>query len=267
MHTLKKDVVDGICTVTFWNPPRGLMNNQMVVELNALADEIRQDDSIAVVIFQGGTNGVFIRHYDMAELVGMADALIASGIREDDPSHARARLIDVAFKKIETLPQITIAAINGYCMGGGLEFACCCDIRIANEGRYRIGLPEVKGGIFPGAGGTQRLAKVIGEAKALNLILRGLLLDPAEAKAAGIVSDVAADVVARARDIARGVQAHPGGALGAQLAKALVRGAASRSIDEGLEMERRAIVRPFRSPEIVAAMREFAEQSIDPTEL
>src|SRR5438132_14335123 len=102
--------------------------------------------------------------------------------------------------KFESTPKVVVAAINGHCLGGGFEIALCCDFRIAADGDYRIGLPEVTLGLLPGTGGTQRLPRLIGRQKALELLLRGTTLAPRDAKAAGLVDEVvpAAELQAKA---------------------------------------------------------------------
>ncbi len=180
---------DGLAIITFNNPPRGYLNQAQVAELSVHLDEVEADDAIRAVIFTGGVPGVFIRHYDVGEIQGATEAVRGSGLDKAGLMEAgkRGNPISNLFDRVDQLPKPTIAAINGFCQGGGFEFALCCDIRIAEQGDYRIGLPETNIGIFPGAGGTQRLPRVVGEARALELILRGRTVGPAEAAELGMV--------------------------------------------------------------------------------
>lgn len=224
MSLITLDIAEGIATVTFVNPPRGYLNAAQAQELEQAADELAADSRVRAVIFTGGVPGVFIRHYDVAEIVQFA-AVVRSSDLDDEALMEQARagsVVSNAFDKVDRLPKPTIAAINGYCQGGGFEFALCCDLRIAEAGNYPIGLPETNVGIFPGAGGTERLPRLIGEARAIELILRGRTVCPDEALSLGMVHEVThIPVLDRAREIAREFTVKPAGGLAA--AKALVK--------------------------------------------
>jgi len=146
---------EGLAIVTFNNPPRGYLNQAQVGELTSHMDTIEGEDAIRAVIFTGGVPGVFIRHYDVGEIQGAADAVKKSGLDAAGLMEAgkRGNAISQLFDRVDQLSKPTIAAINGYCQGGGFEFALCCDIRIAEQGDYRIGLPETNIAFFqvPGA--------------------------------------------------------------------------------------------------------------------
>ncbi len=236
---VKMDVQDNVAIVTFNNPPRGYLNQAQVGELAAHIDVIEKDDAIRAVIFTGGVPGVFIRHYDVGEIQGATDAVKNSGLDTTGLMEAgkRGNAISQLFDRVDRLSKPTIAAINGYCQGGGFEFALCCDIRIAEQGDYRIGLPETNIGIFPGAGGTQRLPRVIGEANALELILRGRTVPPTTAASMGMVHTLS---TGPALDLALGVAkdftSKPARALAD--AKALVKSATTTPLDEGCAKER-----------------------------
>jgi enoyl-CoA hydratase len=175
---------------------------------------------------------VFVRHYDVGEIIAVAERLAAAGLDEPALMAAAAAGNDVTrlFDTIDTLAKPTIAAINGFCQGGGFELALCCDLRIAEPGDYRIGLPEVNVGIFPGAGGTERLPRLVGEGGALELILRGRTVGPEEALALGLVHELApGGALARAMEIAGDLASKSPRALAE--AKALVKNRASRAVD------------------------------------
>src|SRR5216684_9059293 len=142
----------------------------------AIIEAAARDGAVRVIVITGGMPGVFIRHYDVGELSQMADAAQNAPVSALAPPKAGARppgflsLTDL----IAAVEKPVIAAINGLCMGGGFELSLACDLRIAGRDVAAIGLPETRIGIFPGGGGTQRLPRIIGEAKALEMILRGL---------------------------------------------------------------------------------------------
>ncbi|MEP0707407.1 MAG: enoyl-CoA hydratase/isomerase family protein [Parvibaculum sp.] len=227
------ETADAIAIVTFNNPPRGYMNAAQVAELRVIVDRLANDEAVRAVIFTGGVPGVFIRHYDVAEIVAVAAQIKESGSTEEKMMAAaeRGNAISAVFDKVDRMSKPTIAAINGFAQGGGFEFALCCDIRIAEKGDYRLGLPETNIGIFPGAGGTERLPRLIGEARALELILRGRTVGPNEAKELGMVHEVTTGpALERAREIAAELAAMP--AAGIAEAKALVKRSADKSLDD-----------------------------------
>lgn len=146
-----------------------------------------------------------------------------------------------------------IAAINGLCMGGGFEISLACDLRIAGRDVSAIGLPETRVGIFPGGGGTQRLPRVIGEAKALEMILRGLTVDGPGAAEIGMVHECVDDPLARALAIAAEFEGK--GAEGVAYAKRLTRAALDRPLGEGLADERASFVAVMRTASAREALR------------
>jgi enoyl-CoA hydratase len=178
--------------------------------------ELRSDTDIRVLVLTGTGRG-FIAGADIGEYDGASQAEF-----EDDQRLGRA-----TFDMLAALPQVTIAAVNGYALGGGFEVVLCCDLVLATE-RARFGLPEVKLGLLPGGGGTQRLARAAGAAFAKELVLTGRFATAAELHARGLVSTVcpADQLVDDALELARQI------ADGAPLA---VR-AAKRLIDDGLRM-------------------------------
>ena len=209
------------------------------------------DAGVRAIVITGGVPGIFIRHYDVGELTVLGDALAkAPPPREASQTGGGfGGLVDL----IAAAPKPIIAAINGLCMGGGFEITLACDIRIAASDCTAIGLPETRVGIFPGGGGTQRLPRVIGEARALEMILRGRVVGAAAALAIGLVHEVAEDCVARALEIAAEFEARP--PEGLAYAKRLTRSALDRPLSEGLSDERRSFVEVVRLPSAVSAMK------------
>ncbi len=233
MTQVSVERVGPVARVAFFNPPMGFMNRSMVKELTGIMATLETDPLVRAIVFTGALPGVFIRHYDVAEIVATAKALTSSNAGMPD---ARDLPVQSLFNAIEACSKPTIAAINGMCMGGGYELALTCDLRFAGGGDYTIGLPEIRVGIFPGAGGTQRLTRVIGQAAALDCILRGRVFSPREAAARGLVHEyVVGDVVAEAMRVAASLATRPPQALAA--IKRLVRGASTTPLAEGLEQE------------------------------
>ncbi len=228
----------GALVVTFANPPRGAMTHAGAVQTHAAVKAGVDDPAVRCIIITGGLEGVFIRHYDIGELSDASNAFAEAATPRAAPKEPREagylELVDL----IAAAPKPVIAAINGLCMGGGFELSLACDLRIASPGVEAIGLPETRVGIFPGGGGTQRLPRVVGEAKALEMILRGLVVNGEEALRLGLVHELAADPLGRALEIAAEFETR--GAEGLAYAKRLTRAALDRPLTEGLADERRS---------------------------
>ena len=248
-----------VAIVTFENPPMGYMNMEMVKELDRIVAAYEQDDNVRAIVFTGGLPNVFIRHYDVEEIIAAGDFVKSTGRSVDDIVESAAAETDISilFNRVDNCPKPTIAAINGMCMGGGFEFALCCDFRIAGPGAYTIGLPETNIGIFPGAGGTQRLPRVIGEAKALEMILRGRVAGPEEAAEIGLVHHFeTGDVLAAAVTLGKELAQKTPRSLAA--AKMLVKSATQKNLSQGLAAERAEFMRLLADdPEAMDAMKEF----------
>ncbi|MBI5289623.1 MAG: enoyl-CoA hydratase/isomerase family protein [Chloroflexi bacterium] len=181
-----------VVIATMINPPRNLLNAAMVEELHALVDGLSADADARVLVLTGGADGIFITHYDVGELSAISDlvrsraAPEASAETAEAPRQRELHALNRLSLKLAALPQPVIAAINGTAMGGGCELSLACDFRIMAR-RGVIGLPEVRVGILPGAGGTQRMTRLIGSAKALELMLLGEAVDADTAAALGLV--------------------------------------------------------------------------------
>lgn len=229
----------GAAVLRYANPPFGTMTAAGAQEMLEAFRPLAADPLVRSVIITGGLPGIFIRHYDVDELDGMGEALKDRPLppRSDNPpADGYLALTDAIF----AAPKPVVAAINGLCMGGGFELTLACDIRIASPAVEAIGLPETRIGIFPGGGGTQRLPRVVGEAKALEIILRGLTFGGEEAYRVGLVHELADDPLARALEMAAEWDAR--GAEGLAYAKRLTRAALDRPISAGLADERRSFL-------------------------
>ena len=216
----------GAAIMTYANPPFGTMTATGSQEMLEAFRPLAADPTVRSVIITGGLPGIFIRHYDVDELSVMGEQL------KDRP-----------------------------CMGGGVELTLACDLRIADPKAEAIGLPETRIGIFPGGGGTQRLPRVVGEAKALEIILRGLTFTGAEAHAIGMVHELADDPLARALEIA--AEWDGWGAEGLAYAKRLTRAALDRPVSQGLADERRGFLEVMQQ----ASARAGLETGRQPVEI
>ncbi len=250
----------GIAVIAYANPPFGTMTFAGAQEMLEAFRPLSADPAVRSIVITGGMPDIFIRHYDVGELAGIGDQLkdaAAPPPSDASPDQGYLALVDAIF----AAPKPVVAAINGLCMGGGFELTLACDLRIASPTVEAIGLPETRIGIFPGGGGTQRLPRVVGEAKALEIILRGLTFTGAEAHAIGLVHELAADPLARALEIAAEWETR--GAEGIAAAKRLTRAALDRPISEGLADERRSFLEVMRT----ASARAGLAQGLPPAQI
>jgi enoyl-CoA hydratase/carnithine racemase len=159
---------------------------------DALTDALERfadDAEVRVVIVTGGASGYFSRHFDIPALIQIAESLRASGRQWPENATYNGGFFDKAMALCKSMRKPVIAAISGTALAGAFEFALSCDLRIAEDGDYLIGLPEADLGLLPGAGGAQRLARTIGTPAALMHILMGQPLNPPEAEGKGLVHE------------------------------------------------------------------------------
>lgn len=234
---IRLDRREAVSVMFFFNPPSGTMDDQTERELLEVLERIEADESIRVVVLTGAQQGVFIRHYDVDVLEHRGRAMQERGLSFQVARPVPPSPIHVAQQRMEGSERIFIAAINGIAMGGGCEMALACDLRIAEQGDYPIGLPEVNIGLLPGAGGTQRMARLLGQARALELILLARTLTPVEAQKYGLISECCdGPVLERAMQIAQRLARSHRRALAH--VKQLVRGAALTDVQVGYANER-----------------------------
>jgi len=196
MERIRLDVEDGVALLTVDRPEvRNALDTDTVAEIHEALDRIERDDSVRVLIVTGAGEKVFVAGADIKSLLARTtkDVLVAANNR--------------LFARLADLPIPTIAAINGYALGGGLEFALACDIRIASS-NAKLGLPETGLGIIPGAGGTHRLPRIVGLGIAKEMILAGTIHDAEAAKAIGLVNRVVApgELLDEVRKLAGAIQ-------------------------------------------------------------
>jgi len=252
-----------VLIATLHNPPRNLMNAIMVRELTDLASSLEDDAETRVLVLTGESDA-FITHYDVGELVRLADRMQgAESVPGGGELHGTNRL----FLKLESLPQPVIAAINGTAMGGGCELSLACDFRLMARGPGRIGLPEVRVGILPGAGGTQRLTRLLGAAKAMKLMLLGDAVDAETAERVGLVhkacdpTQLMPEALALANELAKRPP------LSIALIKRLVHHGAGLSLEDALHLEQDAFWQTMRSPDAARLMREYLVGNVPLDEL
>jgi enoyl-CoA hydratase len=253
----------GVVTLAHANPPRQTLTAAGVAELHARLEALERDASLRVLVLAGAAEGVFIAHYEVGELAAAAEGAAkrpAPAPEANGPRRLHA--FHELCLRLERLPAVTVAALNGSAAGGGLELALACDFRLLADGPFRVGLPETSVGIIPGGGGTQRLARLLGTGRALDLILHATLLAPAEALALGVVHRVlpAERFREEARAFAQGLAERAPLALAA--AKRAIRDGAHLPLAEGLAVEQAQFERTMRSPEAAAALRAFLRGQI-----
>ena len=201
------------------------------------------------------------RHFDIPALIDIAEQIRASGRQWPDNASYHGGFFDKAMAICGTMPKPVIAAISGTALAGAFEFTLACDIRIAEDGDYLIGLPETELGLLPGASGTQRLPRTVGMAAALWHILMGKPLSPREAEARGFVHEtVKGKALDRAMEIARHLSKHP--PESAAYIKRLVRSANETPLADGLALERNLFLRLCTSDTALARMRNYDEKKI-----
>jgi len=253
MPQLSHSLDEGVATVTITNPPLATMDPDTVLELSELMPRLRQPD-VRAIVFTGGIEGYFIRHYSVVELDRSAQG-------EPAPEPRRAVNLHDLLLEIEHLPKVVIAALNGTAMGGGWEFAMATDIRVAKDGPYRFGLPEISVGILPGAGGTQRLTGLVGRNRAIEMMLRARTVTPRQAFDYGMIeelvpADTTETALGRARSIAAEIAARP--PLAVAHIKRLARAAVSPVSRDLLRLESELFAELMRTPEARALLARVA---------
>jgi enoyl-CoA hydratase/carnithine racemase len=242
------EVEEGVATILLQRPPMNALCLQMQREIKQAAEDVSGRADVGAVILYGGPK-VFAAGADIKEMAGMTyqDMLRASVGLQD------------AFTAVARIPQPTIAAVTGYALGGGCELTLCCDLRIAAEDA-KLGQPEILLGIIPGAGGTQRLPRLVGVSRAKDLVLTGRQVDAAEALAIGLVNQVvsADEVYPTARDLA--VRLARGPALALRAAKEAIDHGMDVDLATGLDIERVRFAALFATDDQTLGMEAFVEK-------
>ncbi|MFG2096543.1 enoyl-CoA hydratase/isomerase family protein [Streptomyces sp. NPDC048612] len=245
--TVNLEVADGVGTIRLDRPPMNALDIATQDRLRELAEEATRRDDVRAVVIWGGEK-VFAAGADIKEMqvMGHADMVVRSKALQD------------AFTAVARIPKPVVAAITGYALGGGCELALCADFRIAAD-NAKLGQPEILLGLIPGAGGTQRLARLVGPSKAKDLIFTGRQVKAEEAVTLGLVDRVvpAAEVYEQAHAWAARLAAGP--ALALRAAKESVDAGLEADIDTGLTIERNWFAGLFATEDRETGMRSFVE--------
>jgi enoyl-CoA hydratase/carnithine racemase len=237
----------GIATIRLDRPKMNALNAQVQDEIAAAALEVDADAGVRAVVLYGGEK-VFAAGADIKEMAEASFAQVAMD----------SRRLQAAFTAVARIGKPVVAAVTGYALGGGLELALCADFRVAGEGA-RLGQPEILLGIIPGAGGTQRLPRLIGPARAKDIVFTGRFVGAAEALQIGLVDKVVPDdqVYRVARDLV--AQYANGPAVALRAAKQAIDAGLEVDLDTGLEIERLNFAALFATEDQRTGMRSFIE--------
>jgi enoyl-CoA hydratase len=231
------------------NPPLNLVTRELTGQLREALVRLAAADEVRAVVVSGRGERAFCAGSHIGEFEGLRGR-VAEG---------KLLLEKLVYRQLAELPMPTIAAIEGDALGGGLELALCCDLRVASA-RARLGMPEVRLAVLPGSGGTQRLPRVVGPARAKELILTGRIISADEAERIGLVNQVVPAGEARATADALAEEIASRGPLAVREAKRLIDAAVDRDLDAGLAAELDASQRIFATDDMVEGARAFFEK-------
>ena len=249
---VRLEMEDGIATVTIDNPPMNVLSRQVITELGQTFEKIAEDPKVVVVILTGAGSRAFMAGADIKEFPQWLDL-------ESDELKANNLESNRVLSLIANIPKPTIAYLNGYTFGGGCELALTCDIRIA-EAKTQIGLPEVKLGLLPGGGGTQRLPRLIGVAKAKELMFLGDPIFADEALQIGLVNKVVpeGEGMAAAQTMAKKIASYSLESL--SRIKISVNEGLEQTLDAGIELEANHFADIFSTGDVREGVQAFLEK-------
>lgn len=247
---------DGVVLASYNNPPMNYFCAEGGAELAQLIEQW-QAPAVRAVVLTGKVVGRFITHYSVEELV----ALSSDREQMDRVGTELSTGYHSLLASLASLKKPIIAAINGDCMGGGLELALWCDLRVMSRGDYRIGLPESRIGIMPGGSGTQMLVRTVGYARALEMMLLGRVIQADAAFAIGLVNEVAEDALTRALTLASNLASlNP---LSLAMIKHASQSAMDQSLADGLNIEALDFFDVMRSDDALRVMQSYLNVSPD----
>ena len=245
---VRLEVEDGVGTIRLDRPPMNAINEELTRELRDAATEASVRDDVKAVVLWGGEK-IFAAGADVKMMVDMSPAEVKpmiTGLQE-------------TFNLVEEIPKVTIAALNGYALGGGCELAMCADFRFAAEDA-RIGQPEIQLGIIPGAGGTQRLPRLIGPARAKELIFSGRHIKGEEALRIGLVDSVFPSDAVYSEAVQAARRYAQGPVVALRAAKVAITSGARTDFRSGLLLEREAFAGLFSTEDQKLGMRSLLEE-------
>jgi enoyl-CoA hydratase/carnithine racemase len=244
---VRLEVEDGVATLRIDRPKMNALNKQVQEEIRAAAEEATRREDVRAVVVYGGER-VFAAGADIKEMADMSYTDMVE----------RSGALQSAFTAVARIPKPVVAAVTGYALGGGCELAMCADIRIAADDAT-LGQPEILLGIIPGAGGTQRLSRLVGPAKAKDIIFTGRFVKADEALAIGLVDKVVAADQVYAEAVAWAKQFTAAAAYALRAAKESVDHGLEVDLDTGLEIERIQFAALFATQDRTTGMRSFME--------
>ncbi len=235
--------------ITLDNPPANSYDLEVMTQFSEAVDEAIASDARAVVV-RSASEKFFSAGADVKKFL---DGDVGANME-------MIRISQAAFKRMAAASQVFIAHIGGHALGGGLEIALACDLRYANEGRYKLGTPEVTLGLLPGNGGTQRLTRLVGPSRAMDLLVTGRTFSPEEGRDMGLVSALFAleEAEGKVREQAERLAVGPALALAA--IKRCVHEGGQMPLDEGLALEAELIEQLFRSKDATEGLTAFVEK-------
>jgi enoyl-CoA hydratase/carnithine racemase len=244
---VRVEVAERIATIRLDRPKMNALNAQVQAEIAEAAAQVSADDGVRAVILYGGEK-VFAAGADIKEMAPLGAVEMS----------ARTTALQASFNVVAAIPKPVVAAVTGYALGGGLELALCADFRVLGESA-KVGQPEILLGIIPGAGGTQRLPRLVGPARAKDLIFSGRHVGAAEALAIGLADRVVpdAEVYAAARDLV--AQYANGPAVALRAAKQAVDNGLEVDLATGLQIERLHFASLFATQDQKSGMSSFIE--------
>ena len=235
------------------NPPTHTLTSSGVNEIHEFLDQIEKRDDLRVLAFTGDGENVFIKHYEVGELANTAERNLETKKDKQDPRELHA--FHTMLLRLRDLDAIVVAGINGNTAGGGCEFSLGCDLRIMADGNFLIGLPETSVGILPGGGGTQRLSRLIGSSRALDLILHAQLLSPKEAFDLGIINKLVSQVSFNQELISYCEDLSNRAPIALQQVKKIIHQGLEMTLEESLLVEQKAFDVTMNSKDAARAMR------------
>ena len=235
------------------NPPTHTLTSSGVNEIHAFLDQIEKRDDLRVLAFTGDGENVFIKHYEVGELANTAERNLETKKDKQDPKELHA--FHTMLLRLRDLDAIVVAGINGNTAGGGCEFSLGCDLRIMADGNFLIGLPETSVGILPGGGGTQRLSRLIGSSRALDLILHAQLVSPKEAFDLGIINKLVSQVSFNQELISYCEDLSNRAPIALQQVKKIIHQGLEMTLEESLLVEQKAFDVTMNSKDAARAMR------------